>query len=90
MTFNKRRKPLVSNDNNKTPVQLSQRAKVISQSLLQPCTGSGSMAMRRRGSHPNQEVRCLTLSKEQLNVYLPPTLPHDQAVRVVENVLEVC
>ena len=48
------------------------------------------MDMTRRGSHPNQEVRCLTLSKEQLNVYLPPNLPHDQAVRVVENVLEVC
>ena len=36
-----------------------------------------------------QQVRCLTVSKEQLMVYLPPTLPHDKAVFIVEQILEV-
>ena len=37
----------------------------------------------------SQQVRCLTVSKEQLMVYLPPTLPHDKAVYIVEHILEV-
>ena len=43
---------------------------------------------RRRGSEPSQEVRCLTLDKEQLMVYLPPYLPHNMAVRAVEDILD--
>ena len=43
---------------------------------------------RRRGSDPSQEVRCLTLTKEQLTVYLPPTLPHHLAVKAVEDILD--
>ena len=37
----------------------------------------------------SQQVRCLTVSQEQIMVYLPPTLPHDKAVTMVENILEV-
>jgi hypothetical protein len=43
---------------------------------------------RRRGSDPSQEVRCLTQDKEQLMVYLPPYLPHNMAVRAVEDILD--
>ena len=43
---------------------------------------------RRKGSDPSQEVRCLTLDKEQLMVYLPPYLPHNMAVRAVEDILD--
>ena len=43
---------------------------------------------RRRGSDPSQEVRCLTLTKRQLTVYLHPALSHDQAVRAVEDSLD--
>ena len=43
---------------------------------------------RRKGSDPSQEVKCLTQDKEQLMVYLPPYLPHNMAVRAVEDILD--
>ena len=42
-----------------------------------------------RGYNTSQGVRCLTTSKEELMVYIPHTLPHDKAVQLVENILEV-
>jgi hypothetical protein len=65
-------------------------------SHLQPLSNNTASAgyacyrgsFRRRGSDPSQEVRCLTITKEQLTVYLPPTLPHHMVVRAVEDILD--
>merc|ERR1711970_359049 len=36
----------------------------------------------------SQEVRCLTISREQLMVYLPQALPHKVAAEAVEQILD--
>ena len=36
-----------------------------------------------------QEVNCLTQNREQLVVYLPPYLPHNLAVKAVEDILDM-
>merc|ERR1712013_249366 len=43
----------------------------------------------RQGTEHRQEVNCLTQNKEQLVVYLPPYLPHNLAVRAVEDILDM-
>ena len=40
----------------------------------------------RRGSDPRQEVRCLMDNNKQLTIYLPPYLPHNMAVKAVEDI----
>ena len=42
----------------------------------------------RRGSDPRQEVRCFMVNKEQLTIYLPPYLPHNMAVKAVEDIMD--
>ena len=40
-------------------------------------------------AEPSQEVNCLTQNREQLVVYLPPYLPHNMAVKAVEDILDM-
>ena len=43
----------------------------------------------RQGTEDRQEVNCLTQNREELVVYLPPYLPHNLAVRAVEDILDM-
>ena len=70
--------------------QYSHRPRTIS--LLQPV----SRYVYHRSPHvsmkgvleSSQEVRCFTITQEQLNILLPPHLPHKLAVRAVEDILD--
>ena len=42
----------------------------------------------RRGCDPRQEVRCFMVNKKELTIYLPPYLPHNMAVKAVEDILD--
>ena len=44
---------------------------------------------KKQDTECRQEVNCLTQNREQLVVYLPPYLPHNLAVKAVEDILDM-
>ena len=44
---------------------------------------------KKQSNEHRQEVNCLTQNREQLVVYLPPYLPHNLAVKAVEDILDM-
>ena len=69
---------------------LQQRMKGEVRASIERETNSSKHRRSETYAHiPCLEVMCLTVNKEQLTIYLPPSLPHEKAVMTVEDILEV-